>query len=495
MRRIPLPALIAALVCLVSASAEAGTFFARDMPPGPDPDSRTRSYQVYVPDGLPEGVEPPQVTVLHGCRQTEENMIAETRFTELADAHAFIVVFPYVTNFSELRIENCWGFWFPHHRQEGRGEAGDIRRIVGQVERDFGTDPDRRYITGLSSGAAMAVAVAVAYSEDFAAAGAVAGLPYGEDAAAVGFACGLPTQHHSVSRIVDDIQDEQASPAEQRLVPMMVIHSTNDCTVPIRNGLNIRDSWVRYYGADPEPASISDCTTEGVACRRSRYVDEAGRAVVETVFYDGPTSGRTHYWVGDNLGEFADPDGPSASALFWSFFRNAALEPGLQAELRVLDTRVDGRDITVSGRASAGETPIAFIGVRLDGAAPQPEQEAAGSANWTATFADVPADRAYTPVARLVLESGAETEAFGQEVAVGTPVTLLEETGSWQQHLAAGRIAVQRAPCRAAGMLGTCDTDFTSLFFQHQFAPFPVYASSGSGPWYAVQANVPRNGE
>jgi hypothetical protein len=31
--------------------------------------------------------------------------------------------------------------------------------------------------------------------------------------------------------------------------------------------------------------------------------------------------GEAFYWVGDNIGEFADPRGPSASELQWMFFK------------------------------------------------------------------------------------------------------------------------------------------------------------------------------
>ena len=484
--------LLAVAHCVLASSpVEAGTFYRGEMPAGADPNSRARSYQIYVPDSLPEGIAPPLVTVLHGCRQTEQNMIDETRFTELADQHGFVVVFPFVTSYTELRFENCWGFWFPEHRQEGRGEVADIRRIVDHAESEFQTDPARRYITGLSSGGAMAVAAAVAYSEDFAAAGAVAGLPYGEGAAAVGFVCGVSTQHRSVAQIVNDMRAEQTSPEEQRLVPMLVIHSVNDCAVPILNGRNIRDSWIRYYGADPRPASVSDCTTDGVSCQRSQYVDEDGTVVVATAFYSGPASGRTHYWVGDNAGPFADPTGPSATELLWSFFQDAALEPDLDAEVRISEATVQDRSITVVGMASSAESPIVSVRVRLDGDMPQAERDAEGLAAWSITFTDLPDNQVYTPVARLVLESGAEKVAFGPRLEVGTPVEILVEIGNWQQHLARGRIAVQGQPCLTAGLLGTCDSDFTMLFFEHEFAPFPVYAARESGPWYTFEENVP----
>ena len=43
---------------------------------------------------------------------------------------------------------------------------------------------------------------------------------------------------------------------------MMVIHSTNDRTVPFQNGQNIRDVWIARYDASTD-AEESDCTHEG----------------------------------------------------------------------------------------------------------------------------------------------------------------------------------------------------------------------------------------
>jgi hypothetical protein len=90
-------------------------------------------------------------------------------------------------------------------------------------------------------------------------------------------------------------------------VPMMVVHSSNDGTVPFENGQNIRDVWLARYSASTD-AEERDCTHEGVACQDSIYLDGAGQTVVETVFYDGPPFIKSHAWIGDNAGQFADPN-------------------------------------------------------------------------------------------------------------------------------------------------------------------------------------------
>jgi poly(hydroxyalkanoate) depolymerase family esterase len=491
------PVRLAAAAALIGLSlgipsAIAGTLHQRTLPASGDPDSRARRFQVYIPDGLPEDGTAPLVTVLHGCRQTEANMIAETRFTELADRDGFAVAFPFITSIApdEFRFENCWGFWFPEHRTEGSGEVADLRRLIDAVEAEFATDPGRRYVAGLSSGAAMAVAVGVAYSEDIAAVGAVAGLPYAEDSSAVSFVCGVAPITNSVGETVAAMAAEQAEPEERRLVPLMVVHSINDCTVSVLNGRNLRESWITYYDAGPAPAAEADCMADGVSCTHSRFADAAGRSVVETVFYSGEAGQGTHYWPGDNAGPFANPDGPSASEHLWAFFQDKSVAEETPVQLVISGARVDGTTATVSGTAAA-EAGVAGISVALEGDVPQPAREAAlgPAAAWSVAFESLPADRFYTPVATVTLGDGRRFTRAGTRFAVGNPVRLIEELGTWQQHLAAKRIVVPGPGC-ANRSFGVCDRDFTALFFEHGFAPFPLFSREGGSDWFADPDNA-----
>jgi poly(hydroxyalkanoate) depolymerase family esterase len=151
--------------------------------------SRDRQYQVFIPTSYTGQVAVPMVMVLHGCKQTEVNMINETRFKDLAERDTFIVVYPFITSYDGMRDTNCWGFFLDQHIHQGAGEVEDLHQIALEVEAAFKVDANRRYVTGLSSGAGMSVALAVAQNEYFAAAGSVEGLPYSETSSSVGFFC------------------------------------------------------------------------------------------------------------------------------------------------------------------------------------------------------------------------------------------------------------------------------------------------------------------
>lgn len=470
--------------------APAATVVQRILPAAAgQPGSLAREYRVAVPDGLRADRPVPVVMVLHGCLQSEEDMIRDTRFVELADREGFVTVFPFVTSWpsSEQRRPNCWGFWFDQHQHEGRGEPGDLRRILAAVESEFPIDPERRYVAGLSSGAAMAAVMAAVYSEDFAAAGAVAGLPYDETACAVANACPLEgIRLKSVDSLLASLTAEQARAEEQRLVPMMAIHSRNDGTVPFRNAQSIRDVWIARYGASTQ-AEVRDCTREGVVCEHGTFRDGAGRVVVETVFFDGPPFVKSHAWIGDNTGPFADPTGPSATDLLWAFFQANPRQAGPAVRVSFDETAIEGLSATVSGTVSS-EVGVARVFARLDGAVPQAEKEASVAAPaWSARFDELADNQRYVPVVRVELADGSERSAAGPAFTLGD--VLLHAGGSFQDHILAGRIAPQQPPCTPG--FGACDASFNSLFFQFGFSPFVLHAADAAGPWFLDPARVP----
>lgn len=313
------------------------------LPAGPGPGSRDRSYLVAAPRRRVRLRKPALVMVLHGCGQTADDIAHATLFADHAREAGFVAVFPWVTSWNSLhmRASNCWGFWFPNERRAGHGEAGDLRRIVEAVEADHGTDPERRYVAGLSSGGAMAVAMAVSYSHVFRAAGSVAGLAYGQSSAAVGSrrsdrlplpwfldgdVTGMPGRPKGLRALVRAMREAHADSGGGGLVPLMVIQSLHDQVVQPGNARMLRDVWSARFQAEPQPQPQAEVHDEPWRGEHARYKDRFGRTVVETVFYEGRASGTTHYWPGDtDHGPFADREGPPATDLLLDFFRRNGL--------------------------------------------------------------------------------------------------------------------------------------------------------------------------
>lgn len=346
--------------------------------------SRERNYKVYVPTGI---ITPaPMVMALHGCKQTHDDVLNDWGMKAAADRYGFILVAPFITTYDGLRNQNCWGFWFEQHIHEGGGEVEDLHQIALQVESNFPIDPNRRFITGLSSGGAMAVAAAVAHNEYWAAAAPAAGLPYSEDAASVSLSgqCPGSATFHSVSQVAADMAGEadDAYP-----IPLMVLQNRKDCTVLLTAANNIRDAHLQVFGpvnfktAAATKASDTVCSPyyqNNYGCQRITYTQDgttATRSLVETVFYDGslatPNTQDTdhgHYWAGGaegNNGKWSVQVGPSYPDIVWDFFSRHSRD-GSQPQGHPVITLLGDNPLTLALN-SAFTDPGATASDREDG--------------------------------------------------------------------------------------------------------------------------------
>jgi hypothetical protein len=204
----------------------------------------------------------------------------------------------------------------------------------------------------------------------------------------------------------------------------MAIHSRNDCVVNKLASENIRDAWIRRYGLSPSATATLDCTAEGVPCTQTRY-GSPQRSVVETVFYEGKRGDfigtGSHYWVGDNSGQFADPTGPSASELQWAFFKAHPFRETPPPSISISSAQPTGNSISMNGTASASAGSVASVTVRLDGRFPQPSKPASGTSNWAVTFDNLHPDAIYVPVATAKDNDGTATNMTGDPITVGSP--------------------------------------------------------------------------
>jgi poly(hydroxyalkanoate) depolymerase family esterase len=285
-------------------------FQARDYP-----GSRSRLYVVHVPRGKIGRRPRPLVVVLHGCRQDHRDIEQITGFNELSDRHGFLVAYPYVTSYRGMRSRNCWGWWFDREIHAGAGEVEDLWQIVEEIKQQYSVDERRIHVTGLSSGAGMAVAMMVAHARKIASGAAVAGVPYAERADAVRHAFNEKARNRPVVSIVKAMRAEMGDDAP--LVPIQIVHSQHDDKVIIQSANVLRDSWGHCFKIDTRHAAKVVSGRDGsTAWQHSRYHNDAGKAVIETLFLEGPG----HGWFGVNAGEFSFPDGHDIKLFILKFF-------------------------------------------------------------------------------------------------------------------------------------------------------------------------------
>jgi poly(hydroxyalkanoate) depolymerase family esterase len=227
---------------------------------------------VHVPQGLPEGAA--LVVVLHGCTQSAAGYDRGSGWSELADSHGFAVLFPEQARGNNANL--CFNWYQPGDARRGRGEAASIAQMIGHLQAEYGVDPARVFINGLSAGGAMTAVMLAAYPELFAGGAIIAGLPFAT-ANTLPQALERMRGQGGPGRSTLAARTRDAAPNKGPPPPLSVWHGTRDTIVDPANATTIVDVWRDLHGIGAAAGE-----TERVGAHMvTRWRNPSGRTVVE----------------------------------------------------------------------------------------------------------------------------------------------------------------------------------------------------------------------
>jgi poly(hydroxyalkanoate) depolymerase family esterase len=205
-----------------------------------------REYLLYLPRGMERLTRPPLVVWIHGCRQDPEEFAAGTRIARYADERGFVVLLPRQNRLANS--ERCWN-WFDRRTARGLGEAAIVAAQAADVADSFKLDRKRVYLAGLSSGGALAAALALHAPALFRAVAIHSGLAAGvasdaADAARV-MAAGPKAGAEEAA-----LHARAAAGGEARM-PALIIHGADDPTVAPVNAVFLARQFLLFNGFDP----------------------------------------------------------------------------------------------------------------------------------------------------------------------------------------------------------------------------------------------------
>ena len=251
-------------------------------------------YKLYLPASATSAERPlPLLVMLHGCGQTPDDFATGTRMNALAEELGVIVVYPAQNR--QAQKNRCWNWYRRGDQIRVAGEPALLADLTRMVLSTTPVDPARVYVAGLSAGASMALILAAAYPDIFAAVGAHSGL-------AVGSA-------HDASTAMIAMKHGAPGSRSPAPIPTINFHGENDKVVHVRNG-----RYVAARAADAYPALVSTerkgRTPDGHPFVRQFHRKGRGKSFTE--FWVIPGAG--HAWSGGSpAGRFTDPAGPDAS--------------------------------------------------------------------------------------------------------------------------------------------------------------------------------------
>ena len=250
----------------------------------------------------------------HGSMQSAANYDRGAGWSTLADRYGFALLMPEQSGRNNL---NRSFNWFQHNdTQREEGEAHSIVQMVEQMVRDHDIDRRRIFVTGLSAGGAMTLAMLATYPDVFAAGAVIAGLPYGGAAnAQEALRCMFQAPPKS-SRELGDLVRE-ASPNRNIWPKLSVWHGSGDRTVKPSNAGEIIKQWLDVHGLPLTP--MSDQIVDGHS--RQVWWNANGETVIESYTITDMAHGTplTHS-EGGVAGPYMIEAGISSSAHIAEFF-------------------------------------------------------------------------------------------------------------------------------------------------------------------------------
>ena len=266
-----------------------------------------REYLLYLPRGMERLKHPPLVVWIHGCRQDPEEFAAGTRIARFADERGFAVLLPRQSRLANA--ERCWN-WFDRRTARGLGEAAIVAAQAADVLERFALDGKRVYVAGLSSGGALAAALALHAPGLVRAVAIHSGLP-----------CGVALDSSDAARLMAEGPRKDVVPATRGRVPALILHGKDDRTVAPVNAVYLARQFLSFNGGEvpadaplPSPGLLS-LPWRSNGADGDYYV---GRRLAARLF---TIAGLGHAWSGgDPAYPFFDAEHADATRLVCDFF-------------------------------------------------------------------------------------------------------------------------------------------------------------------------------
>ncbi|MDQ3191224.1 MAG: dienelactone hydrolase family protein, partial [Bacteroidota bacterium] len=204
-----------------------------------------RSYRIFIPSGYNSANEHPLVFNLHGNGSSASQQEPYSGMNLIADTANFIVVYP-------DGISNTWNSGFNVPYNSGTNDVGFISALIDTVSANYNVDMQRVYSCGMSMGGFMSYRLACELHERIAAIASVTGL--------------MSTQLPSNCQ-------------QQKQVPVLQIHGTDDTTVPYNGSSwstsvnSTMDFWVQKNNCPTTPVitNLPDVVNEGSTVKKYYY--------------------------------------------------------------------------------------------------------------------------------------------------------------------------------------------------------------------------------
>jgi len=237
------------------------------------------SLRMYVYKPTTVAAKPAIVVVVHYCHGDGVAMFNGSQFATLADQYGYIAIYPSVTLATDGCFDVASSAALTHN---GGSDPVGIMSMITYAEQHYNGDPNRVYVTGVSSGAMETNVLLGDYPDVFKAGVAFAGVPFGcfavsPDSLRWSNACATGTVTHTAQEWGDIVR--AAYPGYSGARPRFQIwHGTADTTLNYVNFGEEIKQWTNVLGVSQTP-TLTDSPSSGDT--RTQYANSSGVVQVE----------------------------------------------------------------------------------------------------------------------------------------------------------------------------------------------------------------------
>jgi poly(hydroxyalkanoate) depolymerase family esterase len=281
-----------------------------------------RDYLLYVPQGYGGWRRRPLIVLIHGCKQTPEDIAAATSIAARADENGWLVLLP--RQVAKANPWSCWN-WFDTATSAGRGEAAIVAAQVKSVRRAYRVHPRKVYAVGMSAGGCLAAVLGLRYPKLFAGVFVHSGVAGGAASAPL---TAMRVLAHGADTDYEKIAADARADAPRRALPvaLLAIAGADDAAVAEINTIQLVRQYLVFNGKlvqEPSPPNLLP-----PADHEATSTLPAGRTMTVSDYRDGArlivrrvrVTGLAHAWSGgDDAFPYNDPNPPDATALLAEF--------------------------------------------------------------------------------------------------------------------------------------------------------------------------------
>lgn len=242
----------------------------------------------------------PLVVVLHGCGQSANDVSELTGWNKLADINDFMVLYPQQKFSNNPNL--CFNWFKSKDIDKGKGECESIYQMIHYLTENFNIDKNKVYITGLSAGAAMSMALLATHPQIFSAGAVFAGTAYriaNNPVTAMNVMFG--NKHVSNFELAHKVVMQNVE--YKRKYPKLIVYQgLNDPIVNYKNSDFIISQWATLFKMDTIPDKIETNFKNIKEITRFEYQDED--SISEIIYYEIENLGhRLLVKPGENIDE------------------------------------------------------------------------------------------------------------------------------------------------------------------------------------------------